>query len=76
MAELRDKIVEGQGSVLGRNNNSHQLESTLAKIVDYFERRENWKNESDRTTSHVPDNVALERFQKIRPPKFNGEVGE
>ena len=31
---------------------------------------------SSQTLFEVPDDIALERFQKFRPPKFNGEVGE
>ena len=26
--------------------------------------------------SKVPDDVALDRFQKFRPPIFNGEMGD
>ena len=52
------------------------MESTLARMADYLERQENRRNESDHTSSEVPNGVALERFQKFRPPKFNGEMGE
>ena len=76
MAESRGETVEGQGSSQGGNNNNHQMEFTLARMADYLERQENKRNESDHTSSDVPDDVALERFQKFRPPKFNGEMGE
>ena len=76
MAESRGETVEGQGSSQGGNNNNHQMESTLARMADFLERQENRRNESDHTSSEVPNDVALERFQKFRPPKFNGEMGE
>ena len=62
MAESRDETVEEQGNKQGGNNNNHQIDSTLARMVDYFERQESRMGQSDRTTSKVPDGIVLDRF--------------
>ena len=62
MAESRDETIEGLDNRQRGNNNNHQLESTLARMTDYFERQKNRRNESDHTLSDVPDDLALERF--------------
>ena len=67
MADSRSEIIEGHDSVQGGNNNNHQLESTLARMVDYFERQEGRMDRIDQTTSDIPDDVALKRFHKFRP---------
>ena len=64
----------GEGSAQGNNN--QQLDSTLARMTDFFDEQRNKWNENDRKTLEVPDDVALERFKKIRPPIFNGEMGD
>ena len=63
--------MEGEGSAQGNNN--QQLDSTLARMADFSDEQRNKWNGNDRTMSEVLDNVALERFQKFRPPIFNGE---
>ena len=74
MAESEGEHNEGQDSIHGGNN--HQLESTLAKMANYFERQEGRFDRGDRMMTEVPDDVALERFQKFKPPRFSGELGE
>ena len=70
MSTSRNDNMEGESSAQGNNN--QQLDSTLARMADFFdEQRNNW-NGNDRSTSEV----ALERFQKFRPPIFNGEMGD
>ena len=51
---------EGQDSVHGGNN--HVLESILARMASYFKRQENKTNRGERSTTEVPEDVALERF--------------
>ena len=62
-------------------NNDHDLESTLARMANYFERQEERQNRNGRnggrvTPTEVSDDVALERFQKFKPPRFSGEMDE
>ena len=47
-------------------------------MADFFEdQRNKWNgNGNGKSTSEVPDDVALERFQKFRPPIFNEEMGD
>ena len=66
--------MEGEGSAQGNNN--QQLDSTLTRMADFFDEQRNKWNGNDRSTSEVSDDVALERFQKFRPPIFNGEMGD
>ena len=74
MSTSRNENMEGEGSTQGNNN--QQLDSTLVRMTDFFdEQRTKW-NGNHRTMSKVPDDVALERFQKFRPPTFNGEMGD
>ena len=75
MADSRSRSPEGQDSVQGDNNN-HLLESTLARMANYFERQEGMLDRGERIVTDIPDDVALERFQKFRPPRFSGEMGE
>ena len=48
----------------------------MARMADFLERKGNRWNENERVTTEVTDDVALERFQKFRPPTFNGEMGD
>ncbi len=41
-----------------------------------MERQENRNERREPNTLEMSDDVALERFQKFHPSKFNGEVGE
>ena len=80
MSEASGDMNEGQESTREANNN-HDLESTLVRMVNYFERQEGWQNgnggNGGRTVpTEVPDDVALERFQKFKPPRFSGEKDE
>ena len=60
---------EGESS----NNNNQQLDSTLAKMVEFFdEQRIRW-NGGGRFGATVTDDMALERFQKFNPPTYGGE---
>ena len=74
MAKSGDEHNEGHDNIYDGNN--HQLELTLAKMANYFERQEERFDRGDRIMTEVPEDVALERFQKFRPPKFNGKGGE
>ena len=62
MVDERDETVEGQGSTQGEDNRDQSLETTLARMVDFFERQGNMWNENERATTEVTDDVALERF--------------
>ena len=73
---LRNKSIELPGNTQGGDNNNPQLKSTMARMVDYFERQKSRKNLNAQIIFEVPNDIALERFQKFRPLKFNGEVGE
>ena len=44
---------------------------TLTQITEYFKRQETRAENLE-----IYEDVALERFQKFRPPRFNGEGGE
>ena len=61
MADSRYGSPEGQDSVQGENNH-HFLESTLARMANYFERQEGRIDKIDRTLTEVSDDVAFERF--------------
>ena len=74
MAESLVNSTEGENSVQGENN--HLLDSTLARMASYLERQEGRRNREERATAKVPNDIALERFQKFRPPRFNGMGGE
>ena len=79
MSEASGEQSEGQDSVHGGNN--HLLESNLARMANYFERQEERQNEGRGNenrvnTTMVPEDVTLERFQKFKPPRFNGEKDE
>ena len=74
MAESPVNSTEGENSVQGENN--HLLDSTLARMASYLERQEGRRNRRERATAEVPNDIALERFQKFRPPRFNGMGGE
>ena len=73
MVDEREETVEGQGSTQGEDNRDQRLETTLARMANFFERQGNRWNRNERVTTEVIDDVALERFQKFRPPTFNGE---
>ena len=45
-------------------------------MADFFEKQGDKGNGSERTMNEVTNDVALERFQKFRPPTFNGETGD
>ena len=80
MSEASGEMNEGQESTRGANEN-HDLESTLARMVNFFERQDGRQNgnggNGGRTVpTEVPDDVALERFQKFKPPRFSGEKDE
>ena len=74
MAESPFGTPEGENSVQGGTN--HLLESTLARMASYFERQEGKVDRGERILAEVPNDVALERFHKFRPPRFNGTGGE
>ena len=75
--------MEGQGSAYGgdnnndNNNNNHNgaLEMAMIRMASYFERKEERMNHRVLATGDVTDDIAFERFQKCRPPKFSGEYG-
>ena len=64
------EFEEGQGRNPSDIVNA-QLATALAQIAEYFKRQEN-RSEALETAN----DVALERFQKFKPPKFNGEANE
>ena len=57
MADIPHGASEGEDSVQGGNN--HQLESTLARMVSYFERQEGRMIDRGRDSMEVPNDVAL-----------------
>ena len=80
MSEASGERADEQESNQGAYNN-HDLESTLARMANYFERQEERQNGNGRNgerviPTEVPDDVALERFQKFKPPRFSGEMDE
>ena len=50
-----------------------QLTTAITRIADYFERQENWTKETEQSNRKDTDDVALVRFLKFHPPKFNGK---
>ena len=74
MAESPVNSTEGENSVQGENN--YVLESTLARMASYLERQEGRRNMGERVNAEAPNDVALERFHKFRPLRFNGSGGE
>ena len=70
--------MEGQGREMGEGQGNNptdsvnmQLVATLTQLVEFFKRQETRVE-----TIEIADDVALERFQKFGPPKFNGEANE
>ena len=62
----------GEGSGSNPNDNvNNPLVMTLTQIAEYFKRQE-----ARAETLEISEDVALERFQKFGPPRFNGEGGE
>ena len=61
---------EGSRSNPSDNVNA-QLVMTLTQITEYFKRQETRAENLE-----ISEDVALERFQKFGPPRFNGEGGE
>ena len=59
-----------------KGENNYVLESMLARMASYLERQEGRKNRGERATAEAPNDVALERFHKFRPPRFNETGGE
>ena len=53
------------------DNVNAQLVMTLTQIVEYIKRQ---KTQAENL--EISEDVALERFQKFEPPRFNGEGGE
>ena len=49
---------------------------TLTKITEYFEKQETRIGRLEQPNLETADDVALERFQKFHPPKFDGEPDE
>ena len=41
MADKREEAVEGQGSTQGEDNRDQRLETTLARMANFFERQGN-----------------------------------
>ena len=74
MTTSHNDNMEGEGSAQGGND--QQLNSTLARMADFFEDQQNKWNGNERTNTEVADDVALERFQKFKPPVFDGEKDE
>ena len=48
----------------------------MARMASYLERQEDRRDRGERATAKVPNDIALERFQKFRPPRFNRTGGE
>ena len=65
-----NKSREGSRSNPSDNVNA-QLVMTLTQIAEYFKRQETRAENLE-----ISEDVALERFQKFGPPRFNGEGGE
>ena len=68
MATSHNDNMEGEKCSQGGND--QQLNSTLARMADFFEDQRNKWNGNERTNNEVADDVALERFQKFKPPVF------
>ena len=45
-------------------------------MASYLESQEGRRNRRKRVNAEVPNDVALERFHKFRPSRFNGSGGE
>ena len=69
MADSQYGSPEGQDSI--HRGNNKLLESTLARMASYFERQENMTNGGEQSTTEVLEDVALKRFQKFYPLRFN-----
>ena len=80
MSEANGERADKQESNQVANNN-HDLESTLARMANYFEWQEERHNGNSRNGGRVAptdvlDDVALEQFQKFKPPRFSREMDE
>ena len=74
MADSGTERAEEQGRMQGGNNNL-LLESIFIGMAEFFGRPEIREKWNDRTMLDVPDDIALERFQKFRP-QHSMEKGE
>ena len=74
MASSGNANLEGESSAQG-NNSNQLLDSTLVKMADFFDEQRTRRNGHDRNGPDAPDDVALERFLKFRPPTFSGDMG-
>ena len=73
MATSGNASNEGEAS---NNNNNPVLDSTLARMAEFFDdQRNRWNERGGRAGVEVTDDMALERFQKFNPLKYNGEPG-
>ena len=75
MADSRSETPKTQNSVHGENHNN-QMESTIARMVNNSERREERSIRNEWIPYETLNHVALECFQKFKPPRFSGEMGE
>ena len=74
MATLGNTSNEGEAS--NNNNNNPVLDLTIARMAEFFDDQINrWNERGERAGVEVTDDMALERFQKFNPPKYNGEPG-
>ena len=74
MATLGNTSNEGEAS--NNNNNNPVLDSTLAGMVEFFDdQRNRWNERGGIARVEVTDDMALERFQKFNPPKYNEKPG-
>ena len=75
--------MKGQGRELGEGSGSNpagsvnaQLVITLTKMNEYFEKQEARIRILEQPNLETADDVALERFQKFHPLRFNGQPDE
>ena len=61
MADSRNETPKMQNNV-HRENHNNQMESTKARMVNNFERREERSIGNERIPYETPNDVALERF--------------
>ena len=67
-------LEEGSGSNPAESVNA-QLVIALTKMTEYFEKQEAQIGRLEQPILETADDVTLQRFQKFRPPTFNGEGG-
>ena len=75
--------MDGQGYEFGEGsrgdpveNVNAQLVTALTRMTEYFEKQDARIGRLEQPILETAEDVALERFQKFSPPKFDGDPDE